>query len=146
MEICCVPSYVNSKNVDGYVTKDINWTNLQGHRYMFISDCIWFCCYTDVPFYGTFFFWIGNILIVPFYELLCGWNKMVLNIGIWNVQCWLLVIKICIFCKVTFVEYKLVVVTFTFYCSNWWTITARIVELMCCWLFVRVGQSSFIFL
>jgi len=56
MEICCVPSYVISNSVDGYVTRDINWTNLQGNRYMFISDCIQFCCYTDTPFYGSFFF------------------------------------------------------------------------------------------
>lgn len=97
------------------------------------------------PFMVPFFF-IGNILIVPFCELLCGWNKMVLNTGIWNFQCWPLVLKIWNFCKVTFVEYKLTVVTFTFYSSNWWTIAARIVELMCFWLFVHVGKSSFIFL
>jgi hypothetical protein len=108
--------------VDGYFTTDINWTNLQGRRYVFISDCIWFCCYTDVPFYGTFIFCIGNIFIVHFCELSCGWNKMVLNIGIWNFQCWLVVLKICNFCMVTFVEYKLAVVTFTFDSSNWWTI------------------------
>jgi len=98
------------------------------------------------PCLVTFFLCIGNILIVPYCELLCGWNKMVLDIGIWNFQCWLLVLKICNFCKVTFVEYKLTAATFTFYSSNCWTITARTVELMCFWLFVCVGLSSSIFL